>query len=116
MLIPAIAVSPRDDLGVSLPASEVMLVVEVETGVVAELAEGRSGGVVVGDSLGASEVVVSNGVDVGNRDDDVFTGAPSSEVTLREGEGEGEAVFVFGAGAVFSQVRCVVTMPRRPRR
>ena len=75
-----------------------MLVVEVETGVVTEIAEGRSGGVVVGDSLGASEVVVSNGVGVGNGDDDAFTGAPSSEVALREGGGEGDAVFVFGAG------------------
>lgn len=98
MLIPAIAVSARDDLGVLMPAPEAVLVVEVETGVAAEIAEGRSGGEVVGNSLGVSEVVVSNGVGVGNGDDDVSTGAPSFEVTLREDEGEGDAVFVLGAG------------------
>ena len=86
MLIPAIAVSPRDELGVPLPVSGVVLVVELEAGTAAVVGEGRSEGWVVGDSVGASEVVGFGGVSDGNGDGDAFTGEPLLDVTLGEGD------------------------------
>lgn len=106
ILIPAMAVSPRDDLGTSLPTFEVVPVVELETGMVAMVAEERSEGVVIGDSVGTSEVVVTNGIGDGYGDDEAFTGGPLPDVILGEGKDEGGDMFalvVFGPGEPFPE-------------